>query len=674
MVRPPDSDMLLNQLDRFLPGYIYRRRADDCSRLLALDGKVEEITGWSVDSLMQPGALAARIFPADLNTVQEIIHDAIRRQGQFELEYRIVPPQGEPRWVWETGIVHGEDVLGFVSDCLPGLGRRRHLLEAQRRVLDVATSEHVSGGDLMAVAEAICQACTDWLKVQRASVWLLSEDQSQLDLLTLLSSENPERITGVCVRRDDYPEYFASLVTGRAIDADHARTDPRTSEFSESYLVPRDIYSMLDAAVRSGERILGVLCCEQTGTPRHWTPDDINFAAELADQFAHTLANKRTREAREEALRADAANQAKSHFLATMTHELRTPLNGVLGLTDLLRDTRLDAEQTEIVDTLVQSGELLLSVINDVLDFSRIEAGKLDISKAAVDLHELIDSCMSIFRSPVASKGLTLCSQLPPDLPLLNLDGPRLQQVLVNLLGNAVKFSHQGCIEISAKISEGRLQIEVRDEGEGISDELLQRLFQPFEQARRHLGQEYVQGTGLGLAISKRIIEAMQGSISVRSKAGVGSTFRIELPAEATSEKQIATPDSTELTSLQLDVWVAEDNPVNQIVIAGMLRQRGIIAKLFENGERLLHGLHESEQLPDLILMDCEMPVLDGFETSRKIRADTRLKALPIVALTAHIMPEFRQRSEAAGMNDYLSKPVQRQELSRILMQFQKDR
>lgn len=672
MARPTDSDILLNQLGRFLPGFIYRRRADDCSRLLALDGKVEEITGWSADTLMQPGALTARIFPADRNAVQEVIHDAIRQQGQFELEYRIVPPQGEPRWVWETGIVQDQEVFGFVSDRLPGLGGRRRLLEAQRRVLDVAKSEHVSGGDLMAVAEAICQACSDWLKVQRVSVWLLSEDQSQLDLLTLRTGENHERITGVCVRRDDYPQYFAALVTGRAIDADHARTDPRTREFSDSYLIPRDIYSLLDAAVRSGERILGVVCCEQTGAMRHWTPDDINFAAEMADQFAHTLANKRTREARDEALRAEAANQAKSHFLATMTHELRTPLNGVLGLTDLLRDTGLDAEQKEIVDTLVQSGELLLSVVNDVLDFSRIEAGKLDISKAAVDLHELIESCMSIFRSQVASKGLTLSSRIAADLPLLNLDGPRLQQVLVNLIGNAVKFSHQGSIEVSARISEETLQIEVRDEGEGISDELLQRLFQPFEQARRHLGQEYVQGTGLGLAISKRIIEAMQGSISVRSKAGAGSAFLVELPAETSSEKKTATPDSAELMPLLMDVWVAEDNPVNQIVIAGMLRQRGIVAKLFENGERLLQGLHESEQLPDLILMDCEMPVLDGFETSRKIRADTRLNALPIVALTAHIMPEFRQRAEAAGMNDYLSKPVQRQELSRILMQFQK--
>jgi signal transduction histidine kinase len=664
-------DLLLLQLGRFLPGYIYQRSASDCAQVFALDGKVEEVTGYAAEALLVPGALAARIYGPDRHLVEDVIADAVRREGSFELEYRLLTARGEARWVWETGVVCNGQVYGFVSDQLPGLGRRRRLLEAQRRVLDVATSEHVTGGDLIAVAEAICQACVDWLKVQRVGVWLLSEDESRLDLVSLFTTANNQRVSGASVRREDYPNYFAALVTGRAIDADHVRTDPRTCEFNDSYLIPNDIHSMLDAAVRSGDRILGVICCEQTGAPRHWSPDDINFAAEMADQFAHTLANKSAQEARDKALRAEAANQAKSHFLATITHELRTPLNGVLGMTDLLRDTPLDARQREIVDTLSRSGELLLSVINDVLDFSRIEAGKLDIFPSATELGNLMAGTVDMFRAQALAKGLTLALSVPDGPHWLMLDSTRLQQVLANLLSNAVKFSERGRIQVEVLLIDDRVQIDVCDEGEGISAELRGRLFQPFEQARRQRNDRTLQGTGLGLAISKRIIEAMGGKLSVHSTLGVGSTFRVTLP-RLPAEPDVAVPEEEDKQPLALSVWVAEDNPVNQLVIQGLLQHRQIDTRLFENGEQLLTALRASGALPDLVLMDCEMPVMDGFAATIAIRNDPRLRALPVVALTAHVMPEFRHRSALAGMDGYLTKPLQRRELDRILSQYQR--
>jgi signal transduction histidine kinase len=671
MVSSATPNLLLLQLSRFLPGYIYQRSATDCAVVMALDGKVEEITGYPAQALLAHGALGERIYGPDRTLVHEVIADAVRREGSFELEYRILTRQGEARWVWETGLVCDGQVYGFVSDRLPGLDRRRRLLEAQRRVLDVATSEHVTGGDLMAVAEAICQACADWLKVQRVGVWLLSEDQSQLDLVSLLTTANNQRISGISVRREDFPAYFAALVTGRAIAADHVRTDPRTCEFNEGYLIPNDIHSMLDAAVRSGDRILGAICCEQTGAPRHWSPDDINFAAEMADQFAHTLANKSAQEARDKALQAEAANQAKSHFLATITHEMRTPLNGVLGMTDLLRDTPLDERQRDIVATLSRSGELLLSVINDVLDFSRIEAGKLDIHPGATELGNLIRGTVEMFRAQAAAKGLIITPSIPPGQHWLQLDSTRLQQVLANLISNAVKFSDRGRIDVSVLLSDSTLQIDVCDEGEGISAELRGRLFQPFEQAHRQRNDQALQGTGLGLAISKRIVEAMAGKLSVHSTLGVGSTFRIALPLVA-AEPEPAAAAAQDPGPLDLTVWVAEDNPVNQMVIQGLLQRREIDTRLFDNGEQLLAALRASATLPDLILMDCEMPVMDGFAATVAIRNDPRLSTLPVVALTAHVMPEFRRRSALVGMNGYLTKPLQRQELHRILHQFQR--
>lgn len=667
MTRMPETNAnLIANLKDFLPGYVYRSKAGSPFTLLEIDGQLEAVTGYQAEDFLSGKYKFANIIhPEDLGLVNQRIEQALASNTNFQIEYRIIDKFGVERWVWETGctLKNGE-IYGFISDQLPGLGRQHRLNDAQRRVVAVAGSAAVSAGEEKSVAKTICSHCTQWLKVERTSIWLFDASQTQLNLVTLHLKSSNEYSTGLSLEREQYPRYFDALITGRAIDANDAVTDPRTSEFAKGYLDVLGIHSMLDAAIRNGDQIIGVICCEAIGGRRNWSIDDINFVAELADQFSQTLANKERLKARYLAIEAQAANDAKSRFLATISHEIRTPLNGVLGMAELLIDSPLNAEQQEIVSTLKSSGQLLLSVINDVLDYSKIEAGKFDIVPSRVDLNKLLRQITSLFQHAAQQKNLALIIDIDAALPKLLLDANRLQQVIANLLSNAIKFSDRGNIILRQTTSQGLLCIEVIDQGSGISDDLSARLFQPFEQENRDDQHEKIQGTGLGLAISKRIINAMGGDISVTSKLGAGSTFQVKLPFCAAPEKSSNAhskgkikPPSKPLNALC--IWVAEDNLVNQRVIQGLLKRLGIKPTIFDNGQRLLDALQETKLPPDIILMDCEMPVLDGMNTTIQIKSDQRWSGIPIIALTAHALTDYQNKAKAAGMDGYLTKPIQ---------------
>ncbi|MDN3637607.1 ATP-binding protein [Simiduia curdlanivorans] len=665
---------LIANLKDFLPGYIYRCRADADFTLLESNGQIEAVTGYqATDFLDGTCSFISIIHPDDLILVNQRIKQALADHTNFQIEYRIIDKFGQVRWVWETGCTLGNgEIYGFISDQLPGLGRQHRLNDAQRRVVAVASSGAVSAGDEKAVAEAICQHCTQWLGVERTSVWLFDDSQTRLDLVTLHLKSSNQYCTGPSLKREQYPAYFDALITGRAIDASDAATDPRTSEFAQGYLDVLGIDAMLDAAIRNGDQIIGVVCCEAVGEHRQWSLDDINFVAELADQFSQTLSNKERLKARYLAIKAQAANDAKSRFLATISHEIRTPLNGVLGMAELLIDSPLNAEQQDIVATLQSSGQLLLSVINDVLDYSKIEAGKFEIVSSPVDLKRLLRQMTSLFQYAAQQKNLDLIVEIETELPPLLLDASRLQQVIANLLSNAIKFSQRGKIALRQSASDNTLMVDVIDQGCGISDDLKARLFQPFEQEIRDHQQEKTQGTGLGLAISKRIVEAMGGNILVTSSLGAGSTFHIQLPLTPAPTIAPSTHATAPIIALEkplnaLCVWVAEDNLVNQRVIEGLLKRLGIEPAVFANGQLLLDALAQAEALPDIILMDCEMPVLDGLSATRQIKSNANWIGIPIIALTAHALTDYRDKTRAAGMDGYLTKPIQPETLKSAL-------
>jgi signal transduction histidine kinase/ActR/RegA family two-component response regulator len=421
-------------------------------------------------------------------------------------------------------------------------------------------------------------------------------------------------------------------------------------------------------------------------------PDEIG---QLAASFNEMAAQLQQREAelaaRTTALAAEhdralEASRLKSEFLATMSHEIRTPMNGIIGMADLLAATRLTGEQAEFAQVIRTSGDALLTVINDILDLSKIEAGRVQLEKENFSVRIVVTEVINLLTTAARTKGLRLMPTVATELPPLCTGDPaRLRQVLLNLVGNALKFTEQGEVCVNVTYAAETAHFAVQDTGIGIAPDQVQWLFAPFVQADGSHTRKY-GGTGLGLTISKRLVELMGGEIGVESEPGVGSRFWFTIPlASAGTEAGLAaavpagtlpadqagTGGEGETQTTQPEILLVEDNVVNQKVVMRQLQRLGYTAALAANGREAVEAARRHQY--NLILMDCQMPELDGFEATRLIRNAEATGELhtPIIAMTANAMAGDREACLAAGMDDYLAKPLHIKDLQVMVERWQ---
>jgi PAS domain S-box-containing protein len=579
--------------------------------------------------------------------------------------------------------------------------KEERLLQNNRVITDLTSLRATSERALKKALAEITEAGTSLLDVERCSVWLFNEAQTCIHCHDLYDQSMQRHLQGIELSVEAYPSYFRVLRSRRSIVADDAHTHPATHEFSQGYLTPQNISSMLDVPIIIDGKMTGVLCFEHVGPARHWQVGEHTFATSAAAACSLTLesferakaenalrtaketaesalaaveathieaekaraeaeaAREEAETAREEAVRA---NHAKSEFLSRMSHELRTPMNSILGFAQLMEMSAGNEKEAERAGYILKSGQHLLKLINEVLDIARVESGNLSLSPEPVHLNSTLQIGMDIIRPLCEQRELQLIFEQEPGTDLyVRADQQRLSQVFINLLSNAVKYNRAGGqVRVYCEpVENGKVRVNISDTGCGLTASQLSRLFQPFER----LGAERsnIEGTGLGLSLTKHLVEAMGGSIGVQSTPETGSTFSIELnltddPIKKAEDGVASTPPITGLNKEQTILYV-EDNLTNLRVIQHILSDYPNIhlVSAMQGGI----GLELArEHQPSLILLDLHLPDIQGPEVLRRLIADPTTCNTPVVVISADATPNQIRRLMLSGATEYLTKPI----------------
>jgi PAS domain S-box-containing protein len=569
--------------------------------------------------------------------------------------------------------VHSNDEIGVLTGTFNYMAAQ---VVQQHELLDARVRERTE-----ALSQTNAGLAAEILEREKAEKAL----RESSELVMLLLEAAPEAIFGIdmegktsfcntaCVRMLGYDSAAELLGKDMHVLAHHTKADGSPFPLEECR-----IYSSLKTG--QDTQVDGGILWRKDGSsfPAESSSRPIRRGATIIGSVV-TFVDVTERRRAEEVLRnakaaAEQGSRAKSEFLANMSHEIRTPLNGVIGMTDLALGTDLNREQREYLETVKLSADSLLSVINDVLDFSKMEAGKASLDIVDFDLRDSLEMTLRTLALSADQKGLELLCEVAPAVPtVVKGDPARLRQIVVNLVGNALKFTAQGEVLVKVDLAaglDGEIHFTVSDTGIGIAPEKQALIFDPFTQADNTTTRNY-GGTGLGLAITKRLVGMMGGKLWVESQPDVGSDFHfvVSLPASSVILEASTAPRRSVDARGVLKILIAEDNPVNQLLLTRLLVKRGHLVKVAGNGRVALDMLESEAQPFDLVFMDVQMPEMDGMEATRELRARERAtgRHITLIGVTAHALEGDRERCLEAGMDGYLSKPIRVEELDGAL-------
>ncbi|OYV48505.1 MAG: hypothetical protein B7X06_01245 [Verrucomicrobia bacterium 21-51-4] len=583
--------------------------------------RADEIFGFSSETAMRKGRLYS-IHPDDRDGFERAMFKAVHNQIEWTYEGRFIKHGGDI--VWWRGVA---------------------------RPMAVTDTEMVFNGVLMDITE------------ERRSAQLIKNSEERMRALLAALPDQVFVINGRGVYQEvkpgakdtlkDYSCIWRTLNEVFSAETSSAFLEANTKTVQTSQLQCLE-YSRKEAngVERWFEAQSAPLQLADESQAVLWVARDITERRQIEDKF------------RKATQAAQAANKAKSDFLANMSHEIRTPMNGVLGMVAVLENTPLNAEQKDCIEVVKSSSELLLSVINDVLDLSKIESGHMELFSGCFDLRAAIKSVIDLMQTKAAEKGIYIDLQIPPEFPSAFIgDEARIKQVLMNLVGNAVKFTDKGAVSVRVDGirddgASWNIKMVIEDTGVGIPTEQIGLLFQPFKQLHNYATRRY-GGTGLGLAICQKLVQLMGGSICVESIAGQGSVFSVNISLRETANIEAVQPtgEIEQLAqSVPLTILLAEDNFVNQKVALKILQKMGYTADVACNGLEAVKAAEAKDY--DVIMMDLQMPEMDGLEAAREIKKRLGSNAPRIIALTAHAMSDQMEACKLAGMDGFLTKPI----------------